>query len=462
MYKQILFTVVLFVALPINAKAEDLLTIFQLAQSNDSILQAKKAEQLAALEGKPQAQASFLPTINATANNSSYKQRATNGNTLSSSETGSLSPIGPSENHYNQSTYGLNLTQPIFYYQEWLKYAQANENAKEANATYAAAEQDLIVRTAQSYFEVLKAVDALKYSRAQRKAFAKFLEQTQQRFKVGLIAITDVEIAKAQHDNAYAQEIAAENELANKKEGLREIVGKPVEKLAFLRENLTLKSPEPADSEQWVLTALEQNFSLQAGRFKTQAARTEIKIKQAGHLPTLNIQSNLTHQSSTPIGSSTANANVSLNVSLPLFSGGSVHSKTKQAVYQYEQYQKEMETQYRKVESSTRQTYRNVLTQINQVNALKQAIISNTSALKATDAAFNVGTRTIVDVLKAQSDLIQAEKDYAYARYEYILQSVKLKQAAGILSPEDVRHINSWLTDLPNKPTPSDKSIILD
>lgn len=420
-----------------------------MAKQNDPVIQAKKAEQLAALEVKPQALAEFLPTISANATNLANNIKATSGNSLSSSTTGNNSST--TITHYNQSTYGLTLTQPIFYYQQWVAYAKSDEQVKGANAAYGAAEQDLIVRTAQKYFAVLKAIDALKYAKAQRKAFAKFLEQTQQRFKVGLIAITDVQIAKAQHDNAYAQEIAAENELENQKEKLREIVGLPIQQLSTLREDLTLKTPDPANLEQWVNTALDQNLSLQASKSKVNSARADIKMAQADHLPTLNVQSDLQRQTSTPLSASTTTSDVMLKVALPIFSGGATRSKTKQAVYTYEKNQKEMETLYRQIESNTRQSYRGVLTQISQVKALKQAIISNTSALKATDAAFNVGTRTIVDVLKAQSDLIQAEQNYANARYEYILQSVQLKQAAGTLSPEDIQHINSWLIDNPKE-----------
>ncbi len=446
MHKYLLFFITLLMVLSNEARTEDLLTIYHLAKINDPTIQAKRAEQLATLEAKPQALADFLPVITASANNAATSQRATSNNALSFSETGTAT-TSTQVVHYNQSTYGLTLNQPIFYYKQWIANAKADEQVKGANATYGAAEQDLIVRTVQSYFAVLKAVDALKYAKAQRRAIAKFLEQTEQRFKVGLIAITDVQIAKAQHDNAYAQEITAENELANQKENLREIVGKPIEHVSFLRENLTLKTPEPANLEQWVSTALEQNLSLQASRFKVRGARADIKMTESDHLPTLNVQSDLQRQTSTPLYASNTTSDVMLKVTLPIFSGGKTRSKTKQAVYTYEQNQKEMESEYRQVESSTRQAYRGVLTQISQAKALKQAIISNASALKATDAAFNVGTRTIVDVLKAQSDLIQAEQNYANARYDYILQSVQLKQSAGTLSPEDVQHINGWLTD---------------
>jgi len=433
---------IIFLLIPLSlatgVEAADLLTIYRLAQSNDPTLQSAKESQLAAIEALPQARAQFFPTVQAQSTHTAYN-----------TATNNLSAIPPNTStrtHYNQTTYGLSLKQPIFYYQQWVQLSKASEQVKGANAAFAAAEQDLIVRTVQRYFGVLKAFDALKFSTAQRKAFAKFLEQTEQRYKVGLIANTDVQIAKAQYDSAYAQEIAAENDLSNKKEILREITGEPIDHFAFLRTVLALKSPEPDKVEDWVAQAFEHNYALQAQQFSVNAARLDIRLQQGGHLPSLNINSNITHKNDSPYDPGNRTGQVGLAVSMPIFSGGSVRSETRQAVHLYEKNKKDWETAHRQTESSTRQAFRGVLTQISQASALNQAIVSNKSALDATEAAFNVGTRTIVDVLNAQTNLIQAEKDYANARYDYIIQSIQLKQAAGILNPEDVQHINAWLT----------------
>jgi len=414
-----------------TALAKDLLNVFQLAYANDPILQAAKKSQLASIEALPQARASFLPTLGAQATHSAYHTN-----------------IPRTTPHYNQSNYTLSINQPVFYYQQWVGLNQAEQQVKQANADYAAAEQDLMVRATQYYFDVLKAFDALKFAKANRAAVSKFLDQTKQRYKVGLIAITDVQVAQAQHDSAYAQEIAAENDLANKKETLREITGEPIETYAFLRQELLLKSPDPLNSEEWVNKALAQNLKLQSKQFSVNGARSEIKIQQAGHLPTLNINSNIARANSEPLSETPGGRSsvVGLQVSMPILSGGSVRSKTRQAVYSYEQSKKEYETLHRQTESKTRQAYRGVLTQISQAAALKQAIVSNQSALEATEAAFNVGSRTIVDVLTSQTNLIQAQQNYANARYDYILQSIQLKQAAGTLAPDDIHHINTWLT----------------
>lgn len=435
---------------PLRLFASDLLDIYRQAQTNDPTIQAAREAQLATQEQIPQARAQFLPVLSATATNFAYHQTpgttSLNNNSTTPTTTGGASTT-ISSSSYNQSTYGLTLNQPIFYYQQWIQFSTAAAQVKQANATYAAAEQDLIVRTVQAYFNVLMASDTLKFSKANRKQLAKILDQTQLKFKVGLIANTDVQIAKAQYDSALAQEISDENALANKKELLREIVGQPIETFAFVRENLALKSPEPTDPEKWVMTAVDQNFALQAARFGAEASRTIIKSTEAGHLPTLNINSNLNRQTSALGTPSTTYSNVGLQVSLPLFNGGAISSKTREAVHTYEKMQKQVETLYRKTESNTRQAYRSVLTQISQVAAQKQAIISTESALKATEASFNVGIRTIVDVLTAQTNLIQAQKNYANARYDYIIQSVLLKQAAGTLCPEEVQHINTWLVE---------------
>jgi len=434
--KTIFLLPLLWFAAPVGAS--DLLNVYRLAQSNDPTLQAAKENQLAAIETLPQARAQFFPTIQATA-----------AHTANDTATNNAAVIPPNTNaktHYNQSVYGLSLNQPVFYYQQWVQLSKSSEQVKQANAAFAAAEQDLMVRTVQRYFGVLKSFDALKFATAQRKAFAKFLEQTEQRYKVGLIAITDAQIAKAQYDSAYAQEIAAENDLSNKKEILREITGEPIDSFSFLRATLSLKSPEPENIEEWVNKAFEYNYSLQAQQFSVNASRLDIRLKQGGHLPSLNINSSMTRQNDTPYTPGNRNAQVGLQIAMPIFSGGSVRSATRQAVHLYEKAKRDWETAHRQTESSTRQAFRGVMTQISQVNALNQAIVSNKSALEATEAAFNVGTRTIVDVLNAQTNLIQAEKNYANARYDYIIQSIQLKQASGILNPEDIQHINAWLT----------------
>lgn len=433
---QFLCLICLLFGTSLSVQAQNLLEVYALASQQDPVLQSAKQEQLVVLEALPQARAQFLPTVQATANHSGIHNATAKANGLQS-------PL--MNGGYSQNTCGLSLTQPIFYYQQWVQFAKASKQVKAAHASYAAAEQDLIVRSVNHYFNVLKAFDTLKFKQAQRLAFEKFLEQTQQRYSVGLIAITDVQIAKAQRDSAYAEEIAAQNSVENQKEQLREITAQPVHQLSALKKNIPLTSPEPTALKAWVQLALEQNFSLQSLRYQNEARRADIQLSKAGHLPALNLNGTTTRTSNTPLLPRNTNSIIGLQVTIPLFSGGLVKSQTKQAVHLYEKNQSDLDRLYKQIESQTRQNYRNVITQISQASALQQAIVSNRSALKATEASFNVGARTIVDVLNAHSNLIKAEQDYANARYDYLIQSVQLKQAAGILSPLDIIEINALL-----------------
>jgi outer membrane protein len=421
-------------------QAEDLLTIYQTAQCNDPTLVAARETLFSALEAKPQARAGFLPSISATS------QQALNHTNI------------PGTGNYTSNTFNLVLIQPVFYYQQWTDYSKASAQVQQAEANFAAAEQDLILRTSKAYFGVLKAQDGLKYSNELVKAFAKFYHQTNERYKAGLIAITDVEISKARHSNAIALEIAARNEFNTQVEKLKEIIGQDICSLSILRKEIKLVNPDPECIEKWVSSALAQNFSLDAARFAVKVARSNIASQKSGHLPTINIQGNVQHTSSGPIAvnpggvipgepKQTTNS-IGLQISMPFFAGGSVNSKVRQAKHDFEKSCAQFEALYRNTESTTRQAFRGILTQTSQITALKEAVKANQSALKATEASFNVGTRTIVDVLNAQSDLIRAEQDYANARYEYIIQSITLKLAAGTLSPEDVQHINGWLQDV--------------
>lgn len=423
-------------------RAEDLLCVYQLAEINDPLIQAAKASQLAAREALPQARAQFMPVISANSSHNSFGTLYTNTQSVDVPTQVFLPNV-----YYNQSVYALSLTQPVFYYQQWVQLAKACEQVKQANATYAAALQELITRTVQGYFDVLKASDTLKFATANRVTYDKFTEHAEQRFKVGLIGITDVQVAKAQRDIAYAQEIAAQNNLENKKEQLRTITGTKIDTYSFLRDNLFFKAPEPANIELWVKEALLQNFSLLAARFGVEASRNDIKLNSANHLPTLSIGAGISRSTSIPSVPRNTNRNVGFQVQMPLFSGGSVVSKTRQAAYTYEQMYQQMEALQRQIASNTRQAYLGVLTQISEVSALQKAVVSSQDALKATEDAFDIGTRTMTDILTSQRDLIRTEQSYAFARYDYILQSVYLKQAAGTLNPDDVRHINAMLKD---------------
>ncbi len=427
----------LFLSPPLHA--EDLLTVYQLGYCNDPVLRIAKETFLAAREALPQARAQFLPVVKASATHAEFTIGGIPGFLVNPGNT------IPTNESFFSNVYNISLTQPVYNFGFWAQWAQANETVKAANLTYAAAEQDLILRSAERYFNVLKTQDNLTYATAQKTAFKKLLEQSEERYKAGLITITDVEIARARLDNAVSQEIAAETNLENEKVRLRELTCVTIRDFSILKNQLPLLAPD-CTMEEWVSKALAQNLELQAACFTSIAAKADIKIKQSDHLPTVNIVSDFFYADPAPTSSNRfATSEVGLRVNVPIFSGGGTSSKVRQSVHNYLKADSDHERLVRVTDSNTRQAFLNIHTNIDQVTALTQAVTSNEGALKATTESFNNGTRTIVDVLNSETDLIRAKTDLANAKYNYILETLRLKKAAGMLCPEDLAHINTWL-----------------
>lgn len=426
-----LWIIILYLVCPITY-AEDLAEIFNLAFEVDATLQQAKDNQLSVMELLPQARADLLPVIGLT-----YDVNYTNTN------NGLLG-------RYNTFLYGATVTAPLLNLQSWFQYTQVSDEIKSAVATYEDTKQDLIVRVVVQYFTILKALDDLIFARAERKAFAQHLEETKQKFNAGVIAITDVNVAQAKYDTARAQEITAINELSNQEEIMGEITGVPARNISVLKYNVALHRPQPDDIDYWVKTSIEQNFDLKSKRYDIAAAKKKISIQRAGHYPTIIANGAANVSRSVPPDPAIANTNtVGVTVTLPLFNSGKVVAQTNQARYDYDTAkQKEIDAE-RKAISNVRQAFRGIITQISQVVALQQSVISSKSALDATQAAFEVGTRTIVDVLNAQSDLLNAQSDLSKAKYDYIIESFKLKRYAGVLEVQDVNIINSWLQPAP-------------
>ena len=419
-----------------GAYAEDLLQIYQLAQQSDPQLKAAQAERLAVLESKPQSQALLYPTISASAN--------TTGNRLNITQPTSVA----GETYFNSNGYTLSLTQPVYHRDTYVQLRQADARVAQADSQLAGAEQDLILRVSGRYFDVLAAQDNLEFARAEKKAIARELEQSQQRFDVGLVAITDVQEAQARHDQAIAQEIAAERTLSSSRELLREITGQEHAALAALGEQIPFLTPDPADIEQWTQTALKQNQQLTAAQYAAEIAREEIERQRSGHYPSVDIVGSHTNAKSGGgrFGASeTDNDAVALQLNIPIYQGGLITSRTREAEYRHSQARENLEQQQRAAVRQTRDSYTGVIANISRVSALKQAVTSSKTALEATEVGLEVGTRTQVDVLDAQRELFRAERDHARARYDYIIESLRLKQAAGTLAPTDVEQINGWL-----------------
>jgi outer membrane protein len=315
-----------------------------------------------------------------------------------------------------------------------------------------------MVRLSERYFDVLAAQDNLAFAKAETQSLAGQLDQARQRFDVGLIAITDVQEAQAGYDRARAQEITAANAVRNSEERLREVTGEYPQALWPLGDALSLERPDPQDIERWTETALAQNLELEAALAATEVARDEISVQQAGHFPTLDIQGGHGYTSTGGLFGSnqTESSEIGVTLNIPVYEGGAVMSRTRQAVAQHAATLDRLELTRRSVYRQAREAYLGVETQIGAVQAFKQAVVSSATALESTRAGFEVGTRTSIDVVAAERGLSQSRRDYARARYDYVLNLLRLKEAAGTLSPESLAQANSWLVPAAAEaPTPA-------
>jgi outer membrane protein len=421
--------------LPLTAAAEDLWQVYQLAEKKDPQLAAQQASYLAITERRPQAIAqAFLPTAQVDAAGSLNRQDIT-----SAFGRGGVSTF----NNYN---YQLTVKQPVYHHDRFVALRQANKTIQQAEAQLGAARQDLIVRVAERYFEVLAAADNLRFAEAEKTALERQLEQSRKRFEVGLIAITDLQEAQAGHDRAVAQEIEARNQLENARESLREVIGSDPKDVVQLGQTIPLVSPEPANIEKWTETAMRQSLQITAADLAAAIADEEIKRQRAGHLPSLDIDGSYGFSSrGGQFAADTEAGTIGLALTVPVYEGGAVVSRTREAKHKHQEALDRLEQQRRATHRNTRSAYLGVVANINRVKALEQAVVSNQTAVQATQAGFEVGTRTGVDVVTAERALFQGRRDFARARYDYVLNSLRLKLAAGTLSPEDMVQVNAWL-----------------
>jgi len=421
------------------APGADLIEVYRDAEGSDPQLRAARAEFQAVQTQRPQVRSGLLPNVEVGGDvfRNRFDDRSTGDVTWSTSQGLSL-----------------DLTQAIYNRALFHALDQADASIAQASAQFASAEQGLALRAAESYFTVLSAETELQYAIARREATSRQLEQARKRFEVGLIAITDVNEAQALYDAALADVIAAENNLANAEEALRELTGRYYTELEDLREDMPLVVPEPANMRQWADTALEQNLDVRAAEFFTEVARQEIEVQRSGRYPTLNAGASHGYSEDSFGGLFTNRERITTSIGLtlrvPFYQGGGVTARTSEARYLFQQAQENLDAQRRSTLRATHDAFRGVETGIGRVQALRQAIVSARSALEATEAGFEVGTRTIVDVLIAQENLFLAQRDYHQARYEYVLNILRLKQAAGILSPEDLAAVNQYLVPDPD------------
>jgi outer membrane protein len=427
-----------------SSYALDLKEALERAEQYDATLRGALADYMAAEELYPQSRANLLPDLQANA-------------FTATSDVEIERPSEVTNTDFDTDGYSISLNQPIFNKAFWDAMEQSEALVAQAAAAYEAAKQDLIIRVAEAYFNVLGAQDNVAFTKAEKEAIGRQLEQSQERFNVGLIAITDVRESQASYDNAVANEIVARNTLRNNIEALRVIIGDPVDELVPLAEKFPLLLPEPNDINQWESMALEGNLNLKASRFGLTAAKENYQANRAGHYPTVNLSASHDFDSSdnSVIGAvtgatdsrDTTTNDLRLTLSLPLYQGGGVSSRVRQANAEVWSAQAGVDQAIRTTIQQLRDAYLGVEASVSSVQAFYQALISAKTSVEATEAGFEAGTRTSVDVLLVQGRQYEAERNYARSRYDYLLVLLQLQRAAGSLTREDVWKINQWLEE---------------
>jgi outer membrane protein len=436
-----------------SASAADLKEVYERALTNDPLIHEADANRLATRESRPQALASLLPQINAD---------GVWDPTVDTNRTGTFIapgiPLTPDQQNFdgNSSSWNLSLRQSVFRWENWATLKRADSEQAQAEADYVVAQQDLVLRTSEAYFNVLAARDTLEAAQAAYDAIGRQLEQSEKRFEVGLIAVTDVQDAKAAFDSATAALIQAKRNLATAGEILRELTGDTWDTLEKPGNDMPLAGPNPANPEDWVKLALEQNASLNSSRLAAEITRSNINVERGGHFPAVDFVVNRGHDESKGVVRGTTEGDTSSNnydtvyglqVTVPIFSGGLTSSRVRQAQYRHNAAKERLERTARETERSTRDAYLGVNSEVARVQSLKQAVESAQTALSATEAGYEVGTRTSVDVLQARQRLFQSQTDYARSRYDYLLNVLRLQQAAGTLDRKGLDDINGLLSE---------------
>ena len=426
----------LLAAAPPPAAAEplDLLGAYRLAAQNDPAFLSAGAVRDAGLESEEIARAALLPSV------------SVRGSAAMTADD-IHDPPGSGSDTYPDLSLSLEASQSLYRPELSIRLGQARLREEKAESDYAVRAQDLIDRVVDRYFGVLEARDDYRFAQTNREAIEQQLRQAQQRFEVGLVAITDVEEAKSRFDLAHAREIGAKNDADNAREAMRETIGEYPDELAALGEDTPLAVPEPPDIEEWTRTAEERNLLVRSATLAVAIAKEDIRLAAAGGEPSVDLfgQVATTDRNRKPRGSEASSATIGIRLNWPFYTGGRVSAETRRARADHRDAMHIQERARRDAVRLTRQAYLGVESAIARVGALRQAVVSSQSALDAIEAGFQVGTRTSVDVLDAQRDLFQAQNDLVAARYDYIRNALKLRLAAGTLGLADLEAINAWL-----------------
>ncbi len=437
------------------ATAVDLAEVYEMARASDPQLAAAEANMMAAGEGIVQARAALLPNLSGRA--TLGDSDSTNSQITSIPQSDGTVRFGRAEGSGDSTTrnYSLTLAQSIYDHSDYTRLRGARAGASRASASYDAAVDGLVIRVAEAYFAALTATTNLDAAQAEEKAVKRQLEQAEQRFEVGLSAITDVHEAQARFDGARAAAILAQNQLDDAYEALGELTGRSIEKVNPLAENITLQRPDPDRIEDWVATAEAESPSLAIRKFELEQAEQAIETAKAAHYPVLSADyswtdsntwgSRSSNEFDFPADSSFRDRGFGLTLTVPIFEGFATQSRVRQETFNRDAAADSYEQEKRAIVRQTRSAYRSVMAGISEVEARRQAQVSAQSALDATQAGFEVGTRTIVDVLISQQLLFQAQRDYARARHDYLVNTLRLKRAAGTIAAADVQQVSALL-----------------
>lgn len=422
------------------SQAADLMDVYQVALENDARLQAASFEFKASSEAIAQARSALLPDLAFEAEYIESKQKI-----ISSDNT----VFASGSTDFPTDTYNLTLNVPVFRYDAWKRFSQSKAVVKQAKAELLAAEQKLMFDSAQAYFNVLAAKDNLEFSRAERLAVGRQLELAQERVNRGLATITDLRDAQARSATSESQAIEAENAMEDAYRALQELTAELVEDLNTLREDIPLTDPGAAELQDWISTAQNQNYGLEAFRHAIKVAEEEKKRQRAGHMPTLDLVGTLNNRDTDGSlfggGSEVRTNDYLLRLRVPIFQGGGTSSMTREAGYRHQKAKREYEVERRALERETRAAYQGILSGKKKVEALKKSVVFQKSALEVKEEGFKAGINTVLAVLDAQRDLYFAQRDYSQARYDYLLNVLRLKKAAGSLSPDDLKSLNKLL-----------------
>lgn len=426
-----------------TAQGADLLSVYREAQGYDAQFASARAATEAGRQALAQGRAGLLPTVAATANNgrTDLDYRAHSPATTAA------------DLKYHSSGWAVSLSQPLFRWERWAGYNQAQYRVAQTEAQFDQAKQDLILRTAQAYFDVLQATEVLSAAEANKQAITEQREEAKRAFEVGTKTVVEVHDAQARYDLATAQEIVARNDLLVKRQQLRLLAGKDFETLKGLKAGANVPAPQPADGEKWAETAEQAAAAVQAALAQLGASEQEVSKQRAGHLPALDLVANRGRNSQTAAflagatgpGFDTTTTTLGVQLTVPLFAGGAVSAAVDQAVALKQKAQADLDNARRSAALQARQAYLGVSAGLSQIKALEAALISSQSALDSNKLGFEVGVRTNIEVLNAQSQYYDTRQKLAKARYDTLLALLRLKAAAGTLGEEDVQAVNGLL-----------------